>query len=181
MSLIVESGTGSATSESYCSVADASAYHTARGNAAWAALASDTVREQCLRKATDYMVQVYRLRWGGVRVSGEQALDWPRNFVIREDFQASTINGYQMLGGNYYYPNDEVPTEVKNACAELALKSASDDLLPDLTQGVVMERVDVLQIEYDKYSPQSPRYTAIDRLLAPFLSGSSVSRTVVRA
>jgi hypothetical protein len=180
MSLNVETGTASPTSESYVSVADATTYHANRGNSPWALLTTAQM-EEALRRATDYMVQVYRLRWGGVSVTGEQALDWPRNFVIREDFQASTINGYQMLGGNYYYPNDEVPAEVKNACAELALKAAAGELLPDLNQGVVMERVDVLQIEYDKYSPQSPRYTAIDRLLAPFLSGSSVSRTVVRA
>lgn len=173
MALVVETGTGSATAESYISVADASTYHTNRGNAAWAALASDTVREQSLRKATDYMEQVYRLRWLGYRVTITQALSWPRDEVQRLDL--TLLNQYS------YYENNVVPTEVKNACAELALKAASGELLPDLNQGVVMEKVDVLQIEYDKYSPQSPRYTAIDRLLAPFLSGSSVSRTVVRS
>jgi hypothetical protein len=173
MALVVETGTGSASAESYISVADASTYHTNRGNAAWAALASDTVREQCLRKATDYMEQAYRLRWLGYRHSETQALSWPRNEVERTD--AGYLNYFS------YYPDDEVPTEVKNACAELALKAASGELLPDLTQGVVREKVDVLEVEYDKYSPQSPRYTAIDRLLAQFLSGSSVSRTVVRS
>jgi hypothetical protein len=181
MALIVEDGTGKADAESYISVADASTYHTARGNAAWAALASDTVREQCLRKATDYMTQTYRLRWGGYRVSGTQALDWPRNFVMREDFQSASINGYQMLGGNYYYPNDEVPTEVKNACAELALKASSGTLLADLNQGAKRKKVDVIEIEYDQYSPQTKRYVAIDRLLAPFMSGSSASHSVVRS
>jgi hypothetical protein len=181
MALIVEDGTGKADAESYISVADASTYHANRGNAAWAALASDTVREQNLRKASDYMVQVYRRRWNGTRIKSTQALDWPRAFVLREDFYSTGLTIPDVSTGEFYYPSDEVPTEVKNACAELALKAASGELLPDLTQGVVMEKVDVLQIEYDKYSPQSPRYTAIDRLLAPFLSGSSVSRTVVRS
>jgi hypothetical protein len=168
MALIVEDGTGKADAESYISVADASTYHANRGNTAWAALASDTLREQALRKATDYIEQNYRLRFAGRRVTQEQALSWPRYDVLRDD-------------GYYYYPGDEVPTEVKNACAELALKASTDELSPDLTQGVIREKVDVLEVEYDKYSPQSPRYTAIDRLLSPFLSGSSASHSVVRS
>jgi hypothetical protein len=172
MALVVETGTGSATAESYISVADATTYHANRGNSPWALLTTAQM-EESLRRATDYMEQVYRMRWLGYRVTITQALSWPRDEVQRLDL--TLLNQYS------YYENNAVPPEVKNACAELALKAASAELLPDLTQGVVMERVDVLQIEYDKYSPQSPRYTAIDRLLAPFLSGSSVSRTVVRA
>ena len=172
MALNVETGTGSSTSESFISVADADLYHSNRGNTAWAALTEPT-KEQCLRRSTDYMEQVYRLRWLGYRVTITQALSWPRDEVQRLDL--TLLNQYS------YYENNVVPPEVKNACAELALKAASGELLPDLTQGVLREKVDVLEVEYDKYSPQSPRYTAIDRLLAPFLSGSSVSRTVVRA
>jgi len=170
MTLIVE--IGASNTESYATVAEADLYFSNRGEATWAAL-TEAKKEQNLRKATDYMEQTYRLRWLGYRHSETQALSWPRDEVKRAD--AGYLNNFS------YYPNDEVPTEVKNACAELALKAASGELLPDLTQGLVMEKVDVLQIEYDKYSPQSPRYTAIDRLLAPFLSGSSVSRTVVRS
>jgi hypothetical protein len=173
MSLIVETGSGASNSESYISVADASTYHTNRGNSEWAALASDTVREQALRRATDYMEQVYRLRWLGYRKLESQALSWPRDEVQRADF--TYLNQFA------FYPDDEVPTEVKNACAELALRASTDDLLPDLTQGIIRERVDVLETEYDKYSSQLPRYSAIDRMLMPFLRGSSASRTVVRA
>lgn len=172
MSLNVETGTGSATSESYISVTDASTYHANRGNSTWALLTTAQM-EEALRRATDYIEQTYRMRWLGYRVTITQALSWPRDEVQRLDL--TLLNQYS------YYENNVVPPEVKNACAELALKAASGELLPDLGQGVVREKVDVLEVEYDKYSPQSPRYTAIDRLLAPFLSGSSVSRTVVRA
>lgn len=51
MSLVTEDGTAKADAESYCTVAFATTYHSDRGNAAWAALASDTVREQLLRPA----------------------------------------------------------------------------------------------------------------------------------
>lgn len=164
MSLNVETGTGAANSESYCSVAYATTYHANRGNSTWALLTTAQM-EEALRRATDYIEQTYRLRWLGLRTSSTQALSWPRSGVY--------VEGYALV-------SDAIPIALVNACAEMALKAAAGELLPDLAQGVVREKVDALEIEYDKYSSQSPRYTAIDRLLAPFLSGSSASRTVVR-
>jgi hypothetical protein len=173
MALIVETGQAGSTSESFASVADADLYHSNRGNTAWAAIASTALKEAALRKATDYMEQYYRLRWLGYRHTEDQALSWPRDEVQRSDF--TYLNQFS------FYPNDTVPAEVKNACAELALKASSGALLADLTQGVKRKKVDVLEIEYDQYSPQTKRYVAIDRLLAPFLSGSSASHSVVRS
>ena len=154
MSLVVETGTGSATAESYISVEDASTYHTAQGNAGWAALTSDTVREQCLRRATGYMTATYRDRWEGVRYTEDQALDWPRSGAVRDSWAVDI---------------DEVPTEVKRACAELALKSASATLMPDLKQGKTAVTVSPIKTEWDKYSPQQKRYKFIDAMLRPFL------------
>ena len=171
MALIVEDGTGLATAESYISVADASTYHTARGNAAWAALASDTVREQCLRRATGYMVQAFRFRWDGSRRVSTQALDWPRLYVPIKDF------GFIL---NYYDP-DSVPTDVKNACAELALKAATADLLADTTQQILSETIGPIKTDYDKFSPQNTRYAAVEALLKPYFSGSSNSIKTVRS
>jgi hypothetical protein len=169
MALIVETGTGDPTSESYIAVADATTYHANRGNAAWATLASDTIREQLLRKATDYMVQVYRLRWKGTRVSVEQALDWPRNWVERADYG----QGHPELtvGGIFYYPADEVPREVTWACAELALKANDGDLASDIEQLIKREKVGPIEVEYADYSRAEKVFRAIDLMLAPFLSG----------
>lgn len=164
MSLIVEDGTGLANAESLISVADATAYHAARGNAAWAALASDIIREQLLRKATDYMGQVYRMSWAGYRKTTAQALDWPRYEVPIIDSPAF---------GLAYYDENSVPTIVKNACAELALRAASDDLAPDLEQRIKREKIDVIETEYDSTSPQYVRYRAIDNMLAPFFGMAS--------
>lgn len=181
MALTVETGTGASDSESYSSVADADTYHDKRGNTNWLTLTT-AEKEEALRRATDYMVQAYRLRWDGTRTSSTQALDWPRAFVIRKDFEYGGLNGYTVIGGNYYYPSDTVPFEVKNACIELAFKAASGELAADLEQGVVREKVDVLEVEYDKHSPQQKRYRAIDMLLAPFLkvNGSMTNKVVVR-
>ena len=168
MAIVVEDGTGKSTAESYISVADASTYHTARGNTAWAALTTDALREAALRKATDYMRQAYRSRWQGYRVNEDQALDWPRYDV--------EVEGYAV-------DSDIVPTEVKNACAELALKASSADLNPDLTQGVLSEQVGSISVTYDKNSPQRTRYAAIDAMLAPYLKagGGGCSMGLIRS
>ncbi len=168
MSLICEDGSGKSDSESYISVADASNYHTVRGNTAWAALATDALREAALRKATDFMRQAYRSRWQGYKVNEDQALDWPRYDV--------EVEGYAV-------DSDIVPTEVKNACAELALKASAAELNPDLTQGVLSEQVGSISVTYDKNSPQRTRYAAIDAMLAPYLKagGGGCSMGLIRS
>lgn len=174
MTLIVEDGTGLSTAESYISVADATAYHAARGNAAWAALASDTVREQLLRKATEYMVGVYRARWAGYRYSITQALDWPRAYVPIPD----VTWGYRKNAATV--PVDEVPTAVKNACAELALRASAADLQEDLEQGVIREKVGPLEVEYDKASPQRKRYAMVDAMLSAYFKTAGDAVPMVR-
>ena len=168
MALIVEDGSIVTGAESYISVADASTYHSNRGNTAWASLSTDAIREQCLRKATDFMRQAYRSRWQGYKVNEDQALDWPRYGV--------EVEGYAV-------DSDIVPTEVKNACAELALKASSADLNPDLTQGVLSEQVGSISVTYDKNSPQRTRYAAIDAMLAPYLKagGGGCSMGLIRS
>ena len=108
MTLVVEDGTGKADAESYISVADATAYHAAMGNTAWAALASDTVREQLLRKATAYIGNMYAARWTGYRSTTSQALDLPRTYM--------TDTRKNVCGAVYYVDSNTVPQEVKNAC-----------------------------------------------------------------
>ena len=165
MALVVEDGTGKADAESYISVSDASAYHTARGNAAWAALASDTVREQCLRKATDYMLQNYRDSWKGARMTATQALDWPRGNVYTTPFINGASNEYP-----YLVADDIVPTEVKKACAELALKASAAALNPDLAKDIISQTVGPISTTYSASSPQQKRYRAIDMMLRPYLT-----------
>ena len=179
MALIIETGTGSATAESYISVADATTYQADRGNAAWAAVASDTVREQLLRKATDFMVEQYRTRWAGGRVLTTQALDWPRYQVPRLDVYGSS--GFGFAGYGLYYPSDEVPEAVRRACAEFALRAIDGDLGPDLSAPVIREKVGPIEVQYAEGARQEVRYSAIDKLLEPFLLGSESLVRVQRA
>lgn len=177
---IPEDGTGKPDANSLCSLEDARDYHAYRNNLTWAT-ATLGEKKAALIKATDYMQQVYRLKWSGTRTTGTQALDWPRAFVLRDDYQYQGLNGSTIIGGNFYFPSNEVPLEVKNACAELALKSFTGDLSPDLGQRVLREKVDVLEVQYDQYSPQFTQYRAIDNILAPFLSKrGNTSKALVR-
>lgn len=164
MSLVVENGTGLANAESYISVADANTRHTAFGNTAWTG--TDAVKEAAIRRATAYMLQAFRTRWTGERLTQAQALDWPRYDVCIDGFPVAT---------------DEVPADIANACADLALKALSDTLAPDLERAVVRKKIGPLETEYDAYSPQAKRYRAIDLMLAPYLRGASAMATLVRA
>lgn len=166
MALEVEDGTGKANAESYVSLAAATARHSALGNSAWADAADDTTREQALRRATVFMEQAYRSRWAGCRINSTQALSWPR---------------YNVMVDGWTVASDAVPTDIANACADLALRALSEDLNADLTRGIIREKVGPIETEYDRLTPQSKRFPAIEMALAPYLKGSAANVSLVRA
>lgn len=163
MSLIVETGQGLPNAESYISVADADARHASLGNTGWTG--TEATKEALLRRATAYMEQAYRLRWKGTRVYRVQALSWPRYGAV--------VDGYDL-------ESTTVPTEVANACADLAMKAAAGDLAPDLERGLIRKKIGPIEKEWDRNSPQATRYRNVDMALAPYLKGSSSMATLVR-
>ena len=167
MALIVEDGSGLSTSESYATVAYANTYHYNRGNTTWAAF-TPAVKEQLLRKATDYMLQEYRAKWKGTRVLDTQALDWPREYVYIDN--ANDID------------SDIVPTEVQKACCEFALRSNDGALLEDASRVTILEKVDVLEVEYSDNGNSSNyvRYAAIDKMLEPYLMAGAAGSMTAR-
>lgn len=170
MALIVEDGSGVAGAESYCTVVYATAYHANRGNAAWAALASDTIREQSLRKATDYLTQIFNGRWKGYKTHTDQPLDWPRQNVYRED------SGFKI-----YVDSETIPVELKNACCELALKSTTEDLNPDIERQTASESIGSLSVSYVPGSRQTKQYKVIDMILRPLLKNDGAGIQLVRS
>lgn len=177
MALTVEDGSIVAGADSYITLAAADAYHAARGITLWATM-SEAEREQALRRATDYMTQAYRLRWAGRRVTSTQPLDWPRYEVPQPDASL------QLYGWHAFYPSDEVPSEVQNACAELAYRGAAGPLMADITktQKTIREKVDVIEVEYAPWTPTEASYRAVDSMLAPLLKsgGAGAMRTLIR-
>lgn len=158
MAFVVETGAGLSNANSYASVASADSYVTERGLAGWAALTT-TVKEQSLIKATDYLEQTYREAWKGYRVTSTQALSWPRSDVVVDTFPVAA---------------NIVPTAIVRACVEMALRaSAGEDLIADLGQQVVRERVDVIETEYAEYSNPAAKYPAVNRTLIPYLLSST--------
>lgn len=120
MALIVETGSGSSTAESYLSVSDADTYHSNYGNTAWAS-ASTAEKEIALRKSTRYLDAKYALRWAGQRTNAAQALDWPRAYI--EDYDG------------HYIDANSIPQGLKDASAVLALATLSEDIFPDIDGG----------------------------------------------
>ena len=170
MALIVEDGTGRADAESYCSVAEATAYHNKRGSSksdAWDAIDD---KEASLRLATEYMLAVYRPLWIGSRLTYLQALDWPR---IDAQIEGVAGGGYGYYPPNY--PTDEVPVLVKNACAELALRTANGDLITDEDRTTKRETVGPITVEYKDGAPKQVRFAYVDSMLQTLFNGSSGS------
>lgn len=103
-----------ANANSYISIAEFQEYHDARGND-YSAASTDTLKEQAIIKAMDYI----NLRWGskfkGTIYWAEQHLDFPRRRLYDN-------NGILVEG---------IPTKLKNAVAEYALRAISSSLLPD--------------------------------------------------
>lgn len=106
MSFVVEDGTSKTDANSYASVSFADAYFEDRGNAAWAAAASDDAKEQALVRATDYLET--RFRFIGDKFDEEQALHFPVD-------------------------EGEIPVNLKKATCEYALRALSAPLAPDPT------------------------------------------------
>jgi hypothetical protein len=165
--MALDTTVGGAEAESYASVAEADAYHAGRGNAAWAAL-DGAAKEVALRLATDYLEGAYALAWSGGRASVTQRLSWPR------------VGAYAAFNVGTYDPgfmpeaitilDTVIPPAVRDACSLLALKSRSGALAPDLSRAIARQKIGPIETEYDDYSPQTKRYLAVDRMLAPYLA-----------
>jgi hypothetical protein len=114
MAYTIEDGTGLSTSNAYASVAEVNTYWTDRGGApsTWTDL-GNTAKQGLIVKASDYLD--VRFRWRGTRQVSAQAMEWPRINAQKDD-------GTVVMG---------VPTEVKEAVAEYAIRAASSDLAPD--------------------------------------------------
>lgn len=160
MAFVVETGAGLSNANSYASVSAADGYVADRGITGWAAL-TETIKQQSLVKATDYLEATYRAAWKGNRVSETQSLSWPRYNVIVDGFN---------------FPSNVVPTQVVNACIEMAIRaSVGDTLLADQGQRVRREKIDVIEVEYQDYSDPTQRYPLVNRMVMPYLISASES------
>jgi len=120
MAIIVEDGTGLANANSFISVAGADAYWTEVTMPALWASASNSEKEAALVQATRYMEKRFGTRYKGSRASSAQALAFPRTGLYDETGEAIT----------------GLPTSIARACAEYALASRSNPLIPPVVYPV---------------------------------------------
>jgi len=158
MAFVVQGESVVEDANSYVSLSEASTYHTDRGNTAWAAAASDAIRQAALIRATAYLDAVYGLKAPGKRISFLQTLVWPRVYAWDRD-------GFPLIG---------VPAALKQATLEAALLALSSDLLPPSERigQVILEKVGNVERRYSGGSSVTT-YQLIDRLMQPLLRTSA--------
>lgn len=171
MAIVTEDGTGKSDAQSYLSLADADAYFTARGIAAWTG--ANSTKEAALIAATEYI----DIRWGdllkgSLEFTDTQALLFPRLNVYDNDGRALT----------------GIPQRLERATAEYALISLSQSLMPNPTiessgKVVTEESEETGPIKETKkyhsgYLTKRP-YPKADALMACFIAGSGTTRVYV--
>jgi len=169
MPLVIETGTIITAADSYVSLESAATYHLNRGNTAWGLAASDTLREQALRRAVAYLDGKYYPRWKGAQVSPlVQCLQWPRK---NANLGQSTFD---------LIPSTLIPQRLKDAQCELALRALSGDLAEDLDRGGLVQSVQVGPVTqtFSDRAPAAKTYQIVEQLLAPLLEPANVCQLV---
>lgn len=170
MALTVEDGTGLADADSFAELAFIDDYLELRGHTSWAAL-SESVRELHARKACDYMEQVYGQRFAGTRYSKDQGRAFPRTGLY--------LYGELVL-------DDEIPVLLQQVQAELAYRSSTTPLLPDVTagEGIVSSISNTVgplseSITYVQGSTNNaPVFSAVDAMIMPLLKRGGSRRAI---
>lgn len=161
MPLIIEDGSGIAGANSFATVAEARAYGSARG-LVFPAL--DATVEAALVNAADFL-ETFQARYKGSKTDAANALAWPRKGVF-------------LYSSATEFPNDEIPTLLKNAQCQLAFDATSTTLQPSYVgQEVKRKKVDVLEIEYAETGTGSatvtPQFKKAEAMLEPLLNTSA--------
>lgn len=167
MALVVEDGTGFSNADSYVGVAEADGYHSALGNDAWAAL-QPARKEVLLRRATNYISDVYRNAFAGAPAKAGQSLAWPR--IPQTVLERPLV------------PLATVPRGVREAAIELALIADKADLLPNPKRLKKSVKIGPLSVEYAD-EPTGEKFVAASLKLAANLrpvAGNPFMARVVR-
>jgi len=156
MTITVETGSGTnAAANSYVSVANLQAYAANRG---YTLPGTDAACEILLIKAMDY-IEAQRERFQGYKVSTTQPLQWPRAYVMIDNWPVSTST---------------IPDALIRAQCELAVAAYTNTLQPTITPtevGAVKRKrvegaVDVEYFDAKSWQRTLPQFTAAEALLA---------------
>lgn len=165
MTVTVDATVGGANSNSFITVADATAIANNMLNVtAWDDATTDDKSRALIMATTD----LNPLEWVGTRATTTQALAWPRT--------DAEINGRPI-------EDDEIPREIKQATFDLALSILQDtetttggttgELIPGIPNGGLKRlKLDVMEIEWRTEGLPSNRTSTYSQLIsrAPSLS-----------
>ena len=163
--MTIDVSTGTATSESYVSVADAEAYAADHGLAFSGEVAD---QEAALRRATSWVDATYRGKFPGQRVNGRsQALEWPRSYA--KDAAGNDVD------------SATIPAEIQSATIEAAVRELAtpSSLSPDVVPGQIKTLTAVEGIQWEANPSgvgadgQKPVLTVIDGILSGLLSSGN--------
>lgn len=147
MALIVETGTGSTTANSFVADTEFVTWAKARGYTTYPE--SGAERAPFLVLAADYLANEKRFRWRGTRNTAAQALPWPRTGVVDRD--------------GLSWASNAVPWRVKQAqCALAWLAMNGTELQPVLERGgrVASESIGPISVTYANDAPAEPEIIA---------------------
>lgn len=176
MALVVTPG--SASADSFVSVADCDTYCEAHGLTDWTSVADSPIgpKEAALRRATAFLSAAFT--WKGSRTDGRsQALAWPRTDV--EDAEGETVE------------DDAIPVEIVQATCIIAAKElASPGYMSPavvIADRVKRERVGPIEVEYlgGSMAPEASRpiLTLVEDMVSGLLAsgGGGLVGTAIRS
>ena len=165
MALVVEDGTGKTDAESYASEAEADAYIPldAALKTTWDALSAGAPKEDALRRGTKFLNAHFNQRWIGTRSNETQALAWPRAGIYDHD--------------EFLIESDAVPTKLKNACIEAAMRAATtatpliaDETSPGTIESEMVKVGPITEkIEYVAGKDQQALYSIVEDLVREYI------------
>lgn len=178
---------GSASANTYASLAEAATYFGDRLNSDSWGIASADNRTRALLMAAK---RLERENWIGGRVTSTQALAWPRAGAEKADSVpgiagddipgAGIVSWYRGNYGTYnagvdYYDTDEVPQAIKDAQCELAmayLTGYTDDDETDIDDF----SADGISVTIGKSRKSNALPATVRRLIGPFIRGTVLRR-----
>ena len=142
---------------SYATEAELTSYTAARG------ITISGVAVQLLTKAHDY---VESLTYKGTRTSSAQVDSFPR---------------YGIYVDNILVDSSAVPSDIINAEILTAIAiDGGNDPLANLERETVMEKLDVMEVEYAKSARESVKLTAVDAILSKYTLSRAGQFSVVK-
>lgn len=165
--LVVETGAGLATANSYCNEDEADLYHEKHYYAStWTSATSDN-KEIALMWATRLIDE--QVEWAGVAVGTTQALMWPRNLVYDR-------NGYAIL-------STTIPTWLKEATAEFARLLLDENRTAETNRDLVgfkEMKIGPLELKVDSFNKKSVLPPSVWSMIRFYCTKVGKSRRLVR-